>query len=72
MMRGSSSPSRLMRKLPEPSRVSAGRSRGREPVRVVRADIISSVSCEQVEVGSSWRDWRVEDDDVRIVPTPKT
>lgn len=51
-------PSRLMRNFPELVTVSDGKSRGRELVSVVREVIMSSVSWEQVEVGSSWRDYR--------------
>lgn len=47
------SPSRLMRKFPVLVTASDGKSRGRELVRVVREAIMSSVSWEQVEVGSS-------------------
>lgn len=63
-----------MRKLPELSTASGGTSRGRALVRVVRADIISSVSWEQVEVGASWRDWMAGtgtgDNDAEIDPLP--
>ncbi len=51
-------PSRLMRKFPVLVMASDGKSSGRELVRVVREAIMSSVSWEPVEVGSSWRDWR--------------
>lgn len=46
-----------MRKVPWLSRASGGRSRGSSLVRFTRATIISSTSWEEVEVGSSWRDW---------------
>lgn len=46
-------PSRLMRKFPVLVTASDGKSRGRELVKVVREAIMSSVSWEQVEVGSS-------------------
>lgn len=48
-----------MRKLPLLMTVSEGRSRGRALVSVVRDAIISSVSWEHVEVGSSCRDWEI-------------